>query len=157
MKKIGIVDTMFARINMGEIAINHLSTLNGEGNPFEIVRQTVPGFKDLAVAAKRLIDDDCAIVLACGMPGGAEIDNICAHEASQGIMLAQVLAGRPILEVFVHTNEESDPAKFAELCRRRVEGHAQNAYWMLFAPEELIKRAGQGVRQGADDAGRLTF
>jgi riboflavin synthase len=156
MEKIGIVDTMFARINMGEIAINHLSTLDGEGHQFEIVRRTVPGFKDLAVAARRLLDDDgCAIVLACGMPGGAEIDHICAHEASQGIMMAQVLAGRPILEIFVFTNEESDPAKFAELCRRRVEGHAQNAYWMLFAPEELVKRAGQGVRQGSDDAGRL--
>jgi riboflavin synthase len=71
------------------------------------------------------------------------------------MMLAQVLASQHILEVFVHTNEEHDPERFAELCRRRVQSHAQNAYWMLFEPEELVRRAGQGVRQGADDTGPL--
>jgi riboflavin synthase len=53
------------------------------GSHFEIVRRTVPGFKDLAVGTRRLLEaDGCAIGIACGMPGGAEIDDICAHEAS---------------------------------------------------------------------------
>ena len=83
----------------------------GAGERFEIVRRTVPGFKDLGVACKRLIElDGCLIVVALGMPGKAAIDQVCAHEASQGIMLAQLLTGVHVLEVFVHENEEEDPA-----------------------------------------------
>ncbi|MEV0633495.1 riboflavin synthase [Streptomyces sp. NPDC050619] len=156
MDRIGVVDTMFARIDMGSIAESRLAGMEGFGEHFEVVRRTVPGFKDLAVAARRLIEQEsCEIVIACGMPGGAELDQVCAHEAAQGIMLAQVLTGRHILEVFVHSQEEPDPAKFAELCRNRVGSHAVNAYWLLYAPEELRKRAGQGIRQGGADAGPL--
>lgn len=158
MRSIGVVDTMFARIDMGSIAEDHLESLDGYGTRFTTVRRTVPGFKDLAVAARQLIErDNCAIVIACGMPGGADIDQVCAHEASQGIMLAQVLTGTHILEVFVHTLEESDPAAFIKLCENRVRGHAQNAYWMLFDPGELRARAGQGMRQGSDDAGPINL
>lgn len=156
MDRIGVVDTMFARIDMGSIAESRLAGMEGFGERFEVVRTTVPGFKDLAVAARRLIErESCAVVIACGMPGGAELDQACAHEAAQGIMLAQVLTGTHILEVFVHTQEEPDPVKFEELCRNRVGSHAVNAYWLLYAPEELRKRAGQGIRQGAADAGPL--
>src|SRR5215472_10518930 len=89
MERIGVVDTMFARVDMGAIAERKLSTLAGHGDRFQVLRRTVPGMKDLAVAAKRLIEADaCSIVIACGMPGPADIDQICAHEASQGIMLA---------------------------------------------------------------------
>ncbi|MCQ4041851.1 riboflavin synthase [Streptantibioticus rubrisoli] len=156
MDRIGVVDTMFACIDMGSIAERRLSELEGYGERFEVVRRTVPGFKDLAVAARRLIErDGCAIVVACGMPGGADLDEMCAHEASQGIMMAQVLTGTHILEVFVHMREESDPDKFATLCHNRVADHALNAYRMLYAPEELRKRAGQGIRQGGEDVGPL--
>jgi len=75
--------------------------------------------------------------------------------ASQGIMLVQVLTGVHVLEVFAHAAEEADENRFVELCRRRVEGHAVNAHWLLYAPDELRARAGQGVRQGAPDAGPL--
>lgn len=156
MERIGVVDTMFARVDMGAIAERKLATLDGHGDRFQVLRRTVPGMKDLAVAAKRLIEADaCSIVVACGMPGPAEIDQICAHEASQGIMLAQVLTGVHILEVFVHVAEEPDENRFFELCRRRVEGHALNAHWLIYAPEELSARAGQGIRQGAPDVGPL--
>lgn len=89
------------------------------------------------------------------MSGGAAIDEACAHEASQGIMTAQLMTSTHILEVFVHALEEPDPVAFAKLCENRLVGHAQNAYWLLFQPEELIARAGQGVRQGAGDAGPM--
>lgn len=157
MDRIGVVDTMFASIDMGSIAEHQLAELEGFGERFEVVRRTVPGFKDLAVAARRLIDrDGCSVVVACGMPGGADLDEACAHEASQGIMMAQVLTGVHILEVFVHSREEADPGRFAQLCHNRVASHAVNAYWLLYAPEELRKRAGQGVRQGGEDVGALT-
>jgi riboflavin synthase len=119
--------------------------------------RTVPGFKDLAVECKRLIErEGCSIVVALGMPGKAAIDQVCAHEASQGLMQAQLMTSTHILEVFVHENEEDDPAKLAEVCVNRSRKHALNAYWMLYEPERLTRQAGQGIRQGYEDAGPLT-
>jgi riboflavin synthase len=156
MELIGVVDTMFARFDMGAEAVDELTSFPGHGERFEVVHHTVPGFKDLGVEAKRMIEiDGCSIVIALGMPGRAAIDQVCAHEASQGIMLAQLLTNTHVLEVFVHENEEEDPERLAEVCVDRARKHALNAYWMLFEPEQLRRRAGQGVRQGYADAGPI--
>jgi riboflavin synthase len=156
MDRIGVVDTMFARYDMGGEAVDELAQCPGHGEVFEVVRRTVPGFKDLGVACKRLVEiDGCRIVVALGMPGKAAIDQVCAHEASQGIMLAQLLTNTHVLEVFVHENEEEDPALLAKVCVDRARKHARNAYWMLYEPEQLVRRAGHGIRQGYGDAGPL--
>jgi riboflavin synthase len=155
--KIGVVDTMFARYNMGAAALAELAECPGYNNTFSVLTQTVPGFKDLAVAAKNLIKKDgCAIVVVLGMPGSAPIDKQCAHEASLGIMQAQLMTSTPILEVFVHEDESDDPEVLAKVFEDRSRKHARNAYWMIFEPEQLSSRAGQGVRQGFDDAGPLS-
>ncbi|MHB1517596.1 MAG: riboflavin synthase [Acidimicrobiales bacterium] len=157
MDRIGIVDTMFARFDMGAEAVAELATCPGFGVRFEILHRTVPGFKDLAVECKRLIElDGCDIVVALGMPGRAAIDQVCAHEASQGLMQAQLMTSTHILEVFVHEDEEDDPVRLAGVCVDRARKHAHNAYWMLYEPEQLSRRAGQGIRQGYEDAGTLT-
>ena len=156
MDRIGVVDTMFARYDMGAEALEELRSCPGHGERFEVLYRTVPGFKDLGVECKRLIEDDgCRIVVALGMPGRAPVDQVCAHEASQGIMLAQLLTTTHVLEVFVHENEEEDPERLARVCTNRARKHARNAYWMLYEPEQLRRRAGQGIRQGYDDAGPL--
>ncbi|MHB8319922.1 MAG: riboflavin synthase [Acidimicrobiales bacterium] len=156
MQRIGVVDTTFARYDMGAEALDELSRCPGYGRRFETIRRTVPGFKDLAVQAKKMIEEDsCKIVLALGMPGKAPIDKTCAHEASSGIMTAQLMTNTPILEVFVHEDEEEDPVRLAEICRDRARKHAMNAYMMLYEPDQLVARAGQGVRQGSSDAGPL--
>jgi len=153
---IGVVDTMFARFDMGAEALAELAECPGHGERFETIRRTVPGFKDLAVAAKQIIEiERCRIVIALGMPGRAPIDKTCAHEASQGIMLAQLMTNTPILEVFVHEDESDDPTVLAEVCRNRSRKHARNAFWMLYEPDQLIRRAGKGIRQGFDDVGPL--
>ena len=72
-----------------------------------------------------------------------------------GIMQAQLMTSTPILEVFVHEDEASDPKVLAQVFENRSRDHARNAFWMLFAPEELAKRAGQGIRQGFGHAGPL--
>jgi riboflavin synthase len=155
-RRIGVVDTMFARYDMGAAARAELADCPGFGTRFRIVSRTVPGFKDLAVAAKALIERErCDIVVALGMPGGAPIDKQCAHEASQGLMAAQLMTTTPILEVFVHEDEADDDEALAALFESRSRAHARNAYWMLFEPEQLARRAGQGVRQGFADAGPL--
>jgi riboflavin synthase len=156
MDRIGVVDTMFARYDMGAEATDELEECPGLGTTFEVVRRTVPGIKDLGVACKRIIENEgCRIVVALGMPGKAAIDQVCAHEASQGIMWAQLMTSTHILEVFVHENEEEDPVKLAAVCVDRARKHARNAYWMLYEPEQLQRQAGQGVRQGYEDAGPI--
>ncbi len=151
MKKIGIVDTTFSTVNMGDIAIDELKK---QGTGFRIIRRTVPGFKDLAVECKILIEEEgCDIVMALGMPGPEEIDKQCAHEASQGIMQAQLMTNTHILEVFVHMDEARNDKELIWLTDRRVREHAVNAYNMLFHPERLVKMAGTGQRQGFDDVG----
>jgi riboflavin synthase len=156
MDRIGVVDTMFARFDMGAEALDELKQCPGFGERFEVVRRTVPGFKDLGVECKKLIEEEgCAIVVALAMPGKAAIDQVCAHEASQGIMLAQLLTNTHVLEVFVYENEEEDPARLAAVCVDRSRKHARNAYWMLYEPDQLTRRAGQGVRQGYGDAGPI--
>ncbi len=156
MDRIGVVDTMFARYDMGAEAVDELKQCPGFGSVFEVVRRTVPGFKDLAVECKWLIEEEgCLIVVALGMPGRADIDQVCAHEASQGIMQAQLMTSTHILEVFVHEGEEEDPARLAAVCVDRARKHARNAYWMLYEPGQLARRSGQGVRQGYEDAGPI--
>jgi riboflavin synthase len=154
---IGVVDTMFARVDMGGIALDELKSCPGYGTRFDVIRRTVPGFKDLAVECKLLVEQEgCKILVALGMPGRAAIDEVCAHEASQGLMLAQLMTSTHILEVFVHENEEEDPEALIPICEDRARKHALNAYWMLYEPEQLQRRAGQGVRQGYEDAGPIT-
>jgi len=154
--KIGVVDTMFARFDMGAAARAELEECPGYGTTFKVVSTTVPGFKDLAVAALNLIEKQgCSIVVALGMPGSAPIDKQCAHEASTGIMQAQLMTATPILEVFVHEDEADEPIVLRRLFENRSRQHARNAYWMLFEPEQLSQRAGQGIRQGFGDAGPL--
>jgi riboflavin synthase len=156
MDLIGVVDTMFARVDMGALALEELRECPGYGERFSVVHRTVPGFKDLAVECKRLVEQEgCKILVALGMPGKAEIDQVCAHEASQGLMQAQLLTSTHILEVFVHENEEADPAALVKVCEDRARKHARNAYWMLYEPEQLTRRAGRGVRQGYGDAGPI--
>ena len=156
MDLIGVVDTMFARVDMGSVAVTELEACDGYGERFGVVRRTVPGFKDLAVACKKLVEEEgCRILVALGMPGKAAIDQVCAHEASQGIMLAQLMTSTHILEVFVHENEEEDPDRLVAVCEDRARKHARNAYWLLYEPEQLANRAGRGVRQGYADAGPI--
>lgn len=153
MRKIGVVDTTFSRVDMGSIAIDELKRT---GTGFKVDRRTVPGVKDLPVAAKKLIDEDgCDLVIALGMPGKEEIDKVCAHEASTGLIQVQLLTNKHIIEVFVHEDEAKNTKELALLAERRSREHAVNAFDLLFRPERLVKNAGKGLRQGSEDAGPI--
>lgn len=147
--KVGIADTTFARVDMGRVAIDELRKHASIG----IERYTVPGIKDLPVACKKLIAErGCDIVMALGMPGGAEKDRLCAHEASQGLIFCQVLTGKHIIEVFVHEDEAPDDRELAWLAGQRTREHAVNVIKLLLHPKDLEKEAGTGQRQGFSDA-----
>ena len=153
MKKIGIADTTFARYDMARDAIDEIKK-NITGVRF--VRRTVPGVKDLPVACKKLLEEDnCDICMAFGMPGPKPIDKTCAHEASQGIILSQLMTNKHILEVFVHEDEAENKKVLAKLCESRAREHAQNLINLLFHPKRLEKNAGTGKREGFEDKGPL--
>lgn len=149
--KIGIVDTTFSRVNMGAIALDELKVAG-----VKTERRTVPGIKDLAVECKRLLEGDCAIVMALGMVGGAPIDTQCAHEASLGIQKAKLMTNKHIIEVFVHENEAWSEEEFRSICDNRIRKHVHNAVILAKDPEMLTKNAGLGIRQGKEDEGAVS-
>jgi len=153
MKLIGVADTTFARYDMAASAIDEIKKT---GTGFRIIRYTVPGMKDLPVACKVLIEErKCDIVIALGMPGPMDKDKMCAHEASQGLIRAQLMTNKHIIEVFVHEDEAKDERELAFLADKRSREHAINVYNLLFRPETLTKNAGKGLRQGFEDAGPI--
>ena len=148
--RVGVADTTFSRVNMGVIAIDELR----KHASISIERVTVPGMKDLPVACKKLIGErKCDIVMALGMPGGKDKDRMCAHEASQGLIMCQLMTNTHILEVFVHVDEAKDDVELAWLAEQRTREHAVNAVKLVLNPRGLEKEAGTGQRQGFGDAG----
>jgi riboflavin synthase len=153
MKMVGIADTTFARYDMGKSTIDELKS-NKTG--LKYIRYTVPGIKDLPVACKKLFEEEkCDIVIALGMPGSKPIDKQCAHEASTALIQVQLMCNKHILEVFVHEDEAEDEKELAFLADSRAREHALNALDLLFYPENLLKNAGKGLREGYEDAGPL--
>ncbi len=153
MKKIGIADTTFARVDMAKIAIEELKA-NRSG--YIIIRYTVPGIKDLPVACKKLFDEkECDIIMALGMPGPKSIDKQCAHEASIGLINTQLLCNKHIIEVFIHEDEAKNNKELAWLVENRTREHVLNVINLLFNQENLTKKAGKGLREGFKDAGSL--
>ena len=151
--KIGIADTTFARIDMGQIALDAISE---SGEKIEIKRITVPGVKDLPVACKKLLEEEkCDIALACGWVGGQEIDKTCAHEASLGLIQAQLMANKHILGAFVFEMEAKTDGEMEILVKDRVSKHALNCIDLILHPERLKTNAGSGFRQGSEHSGRL--
>ena len=153
MKKIGIADTTFARYDMAKDAIDEIKK---NASNVIIERYTVPGIKDLPVAAKKLFEEkNCDIVMAFGMPGSMPIDKQCAHEASLGLIAVQLLTNKHVIEVFVHEDEAKDEKQLKWLAERRAREHALNTLALLFNPDKLTQQAGSGQRQGFEDAGPL--
>src|SRR3989338_9127884 len=126
--KIGIADTTFARVDMAKFVIEAIKSRSDA----ELIRYTVPGFKDLPVACKKLIEEDkCSIVIALGMAGAKPIDKQCAHEASLGLQMVQLMTNTHILEVFVHMDEAKKEKEIYEIAKNRAAKHALNALALL--------------------------
>lgn len=149
----GIVDTTFAVARQGARAIDQL---HQHGVPDERIQYvTVPGFKDLGIAARTLLENGCDIALCCGMAGPEDIDKQCAQDASFGIQLAMQSTGKPILEVIIHMDETPELADLVDVVDNRVREHATNAFWMMEDPEKMTLQAGSGQRQGFEDHGSI--
>src|SRR3989344_134798 len=152
MPKIGIADTTFSRVDMAKFALDIIKKSSGHATE----RYTVPGIKDLPVACKILFEKyNCDIVMAFGMVGGEAIDKQCSHEASTGLQMVQLSAGKHILEVFIHMDESDSKKELYSIAKNRAEKHAMNALELLKGKTALSKNAGMGKRQGKEDEGPI--
>lgn len=149
--KIGIVDTTFSRIDMGKIAIDELRKISA----IKYERYTVPGIKDLPVAAKRLLDNGCDIVVSLGWVGKTQKDLVSYLAMSVGLITVQILTGKHVIDVTVHEDEAEDEKKLMEVAENRIREHVRNAVELLLNPKRLQKLAGTGQRQGYPDVGPI--
>jgi len=153
MRKYGIVDTTFSRIDMGSIAYK---IIKNEDENCEIVRYTVPGIKDIPVAAKKLIEEGCDGIITLGWVGKTALDKYSYLASSIGIIIVPILTSKHIIDVTVHEDEADDEEKLKEIAIDRTIKHAKNLVKLVKEGKNaLTKYAGKGLRQGYRDAGEI--
>jgi riboflavin synthase len=153
MRKYGVADTTFSRVDMGNIAIR---TIRKEDPEAEIVRYTVPGIKDLPVAAKRLLDEGCDGVITLGWVGKTMLDKYSYLATSIGLIMVQILTSKHVIDVTVHEDEADDEEKLKEIAIDRATKHAINLVRLIRdGKNALTPYAGKGLRQGYENAGTI--
>ncbi|MBW9141934.1 MAG: riboflavin synthase [Candidatus Aramenus sulfurataquae] len=153
MRKYGVADTTFSRVDMGSVAIN---TIKKEDPEAEIARYTVPGIKDLPVAAKRLIEEGCDGVITLGWVGKTMLDKYSYLATSIGLITVQILTSKHVIDVTVHEDESEDLEKLKEIAIDRATKHARNLVKLVRdGKNALTPLAGKGLRQGYKDAGPI--
>lgn len=154
MIKIGVVDTTFARVNMGSIAVNEIK--NKLPNA-KVIRYTVPGIKDIPVAAKKLIEEEgCGAVITLGWVGPTLTDKLSYTVASMGIIMVQLMTNKHIIDVTVHEDEAKSEEELYLIAVDRTKKHVQNLITLIVRGKEgLTPYAGMGLRQGKPDVGPL--
>ncbi len=154
MIKVGIVDTTFARVDMGSIAE---SVIKEELPSAKVVRYTVPGIKDIPVAAKKLIVEyGCDGVITLGWVGKTLTDKLSYVAASMALQLVQLETLKHVIDVTVHEDEADKEEELRRIAVDRATKHARNLIVLLTRGGEGLRRyAGMGLRQGHPDVGPI--
>jgi len=152
--RVGIVDTTFARVDMGAIVE---SIIREELPNAKVIRYTVPGLKDIPVAAKKLIVEyGCDGVITLGWVGKTLTDKLSYVVASIALQLVQLETLKHVIDVTVHEDEAEDEEKLRKIAVDRASKHARNLVVLLTkGGEGLRKYAGMGLRQGYPDVGPI--
>lgn len=152
MTKYGIVDTTFSRVDMGAFAYD---TIRREDPDGQILRYTVPGIKDLPVGATKLFESGCDGVITLGWVGKTRLDKYSYLATSIGLIHAQLLAKKHIMDVTVHEDEVDDSELFS-LAKDRSTKHAINLVKLVRdGGASLAPLAGKGLRQGYNNTGQI--
>ncbi|MEM0361658.1 MAG: riboflavin synthase [Sulfolobales archaeon] len=156
MIKVGVVDTTFARVDMGSIAEK---TIKESLPNARVLRYTVPGIKDIPVAAKKLIEESgCDGVITLGWVGKTLTDKLSYVAMSVGLQLVQLMSNKHVIDVTVHEDEADDESKLYEIAVDRVRKHAVNLVKLLVGGGEALRPyAGKGLRQGMPDVGSIKY
>lgn len=150
MDCIGVVDTTFARVDMGSIAVDEVRNLMPE---VAVRRITVPGIKNTIWGAKRLIQEGCRAVVVLGWVGASTTDKLSYLAMSLGLIQLQIETDSLILDVTVHEDEAPSEAELKSIAVDRARKHVRNLVYMLRG--DLSKYAGMGLRQGRPDVGPI--
>lgn len=152
MPKYGIVDTTFSRVDMGRYAYDTIRKQDPDG---EILRYTVPGIKDLPVGAMKLFKLGCDGVITLGWVGKTKLDKYSYIASSIGLIQAQLISTKHIMDVTVH-EDETEEENLLELARDRTTKHSINLIKLVNeGGKGLSQLAGKGIRQGYNNAGRI--
>lgn len=152
MTKYGIVDTTFSRVDMGKYAYE---TIRKEDPDGEIARYTVPGIKDMPMGATKLFEQGCEGVITLGWVGKTKLDKYSYLATSIGLIQAQLLSKKHIMDVTVHEDEVEERQLFS-LARDRATKHAANLVKLVRdGGNSLSSMAGKGLRQGYNNAGQI--
>lgn len=146
-----MVDTTFARVDMGAAAVDELRSLM----PHALVKRlTVPGIKNTVWGALRLIREGCDAVMVLGWVGPTQVDKYSYLATSIGLMQLQISTGALVIDVTVHEEEGGgDERRLKEIALDRARKHAWNLVQLL--TEGLERYAGKGLRQGYPHAGEI--
>lgn len=154
MRRIGVVDTTFARVDMASHVIDVIKSSIPDA---KIIRYTVPGIKDIPVAAKKLLEEEgCDIVITLGWVGKTLTDKLSYLALSIGLINVQLMTNKHVIDVTVHEDEAEDEKELYRIAVERSRKHAENLVALLTrGGEALTKKAGRGIRQGYPDAGPI--
>ncbi|MEM0317961.1 MAG: riboflavin synthase [Candidatus Nezhaarchaeales archaeon] len=149
---VGVVDTTFARVDMAkpaiEVIMSHIPRVR-------IVRYTVPGIKDIPVAAKRVLDE-AEIAITFGWVGSKPVDKYSYLAMCIGLTLVQLMTGKHVIDVTVHEDEAESEEELYRIAIDRAKKHALNLVILLTkGAEGLTPYAGHGLRQGTPDVGPI--
>jgi len=151
--RICVVDTTFARVDMGGLAVRELERLVPGAR---VYRRTVPGLKDVPVEVLRMVEEyGCDAAMALGWVGGTMTDKYTYLVYSMSLQLVQLMKKIHVIDVTVHEDEAGSEEELYRIAVDRVRKHAYNLYLLLLRPSELTRMAGTGRRQGGPDAGPL--
>lgn len=121
----------------------------------KIIRYTVPGIKDIPVAAKRVLESS-EIAMTFAWVGPNPVDKYSYLAASVGLILVQLLTNKHIIDVTVHEDEAPSEDELYKIAVERAREHAVNLVTMLTRGYRgLTAYAGKGLRQGVPDVGPL--
>ncbi len=153
MTVIGVADTTFSRVDMGKIAIETIRKLDPKAT---ILRYTVPGIKDLPVAAARLFEMGCDGVITLGWVGKTKLDKYSYLASSTGLINVQITFRKHIMDVTVHEDEADDEEMLVNIALDRSRKHAENLMKLVNEGREALSPyAGKGLRQGYNHAGPI--
>ena len=149
---VGVVDTTFARVDMAKYAIEIIRRYIPH---VKIIKYTVPGIKDIPVAAKKVLEE-ADIAITFGWVGPKPVDKYSYLAMSIGLVFVQILTGKHVIDVTVHEDEAEGPEKLYRIAIDRAREHALNLTSLLTKGfEGLAPYAGKGLRQGARDVGPI--
>ncbi|MGI0117721.1 riboflavin synthase [Zooshikella sp. RANM57] len=156
MKKIGIVDTAFSRVDMAKFAIQQIEQAKQICNSeLTWLKATVPGHKEVAVEALRLLEQEqCDICIVFGWVGPKALDLTSAHEAAIALAMAKVQARKHVLECFIFESQHEQDALF-EAASQRAVAHAKSAISMITDDPAWVVHSSIGDREGEANASVL--